>query len=459
MNNMKDALVAQPRLFITAIGVGAFLSHFTAGVVTVSLPELTNTFHEGMSAVQWVVTGYLLIITIMLPIMGKLGDRYGHRRIHNAGYVLFTVSSVLVALSPNLTALLVLRAVQAIGASMFQATNMALITIMLAKEARGRALGLVSMAVALGGVSGPILGGMIAQWLSWQWLFLMHVPAAIAATYLAFKHIPKTAMKPQAKVSFDGIGALLFAALTGLIIVGVNNIGGWQLASVQMWAVIGSAIVLLLLFLTHTKRRDEPFLPLRIFREPAVSSGLLVSFAAFMLVNALQVVLPFYLTEALALPLFAVGALTAAYPAALAFTGPIAGQLSDRLKPYSFPIIGLVLMGFGSLAFALWLDDISPVIMACLLAVIGIGMGLIASPNNNIMMSNVSFEHVGATSGLIALSRNAGMAFGAAIGLGAIPTGYTMVFSWNVFICLAAIILFIYANRISSRKSERNSGY
>ncbi|MGG1984792.1 MFS transporter [Brevibacillus brevis] len=120
----------------------------------------SHTFFQAELAIaQWITTGYLLVIASLLPFMGKLGDRYGHRVLHNYGFLLFTVSSVLVAFSTTITMLLMLRIVQAIGAAMFQATNIALIAILLPKEMRGRAMGIMSTAVALGGMTGPIAGG------------------------------------------------------------------------------------------------------------------------------------------------------------------------------------------------------------------------------------------------------------------------------------------------------------
>lgn len=160
------AASASSRLMLAAICIGAFLSHFTAGVVNVSLPHFVSVFQTSLGTAQWITTGYLLVIASLLPVMGKWGDRYGYRRIHNAGYLLFGISSVLVAFSPHISVLLALRMVQAVGAAMFQATNIALITIHLPKEQRGRALGTVSTAVALGGMSGPVAGGFIAEWFS-----------------------------------------------------------------------------------------------------------------------------------------------------------------------------------------------------------------------------------------------------------------------------------------------------
>jgi MFS family permease len=153
----REPIKNSPRFFmLISICIGVFISHFTAGIVNVSLPQFEKIFQTSSGTVQWITTGYLLVIASFLPIMGKLGDRYSYRLIHKLGYIVFTISSVLVAFSPNITVLLILRLAQAVGAAMFQSTNIALITIHIPKENRGRALGIVSTAVALGAMTGPI---------------------------------------------------------------------------------------------------------------------------------------------------------------------------------------------------------------------------------------------------------------------------------------------------------------
>lgn len=175
------------------------------------------------------------MITALLPVMGKLGDRYGFRRIHNLGYVIFTVGSILVAFSPNLPILLTLRVVQGIGAAMFQATNIALITIHMPKEKRGHALGILSTAVALGGMTGPIAGGLIAEWLSWQWLFLIHVPVAIVATVMAYRYIPSR-VQDRKPGTVSIVGASLFMVWITLLLLVITNGSKWGWVSKQTMA-------------------------------------------------------------------------------------------------------------------------------------------------------------------------------------------------------------------------------
>ncbi|ASJ56878.1 MFS transporter [Brevibacillus formosus] len=445
-----------------AICLGAFLSHFTAGIVNVSLPQFTSLFQTELAIAQWITTGYLLVIASLLPFMGKLGDRYGHRVLHNYGFLVFTVSSVLVAFSTTITMLLAFRIVQAIGAAMFQATNIALIAILLPKEMRGRALGIMSTAVALGGMTGPIAGGMIASWLSWEWLFLMHVPVAILATVLAFRYIPSHEQTKKVG-SLDLVGAGLFMLLVSSVIIAISNGNVWGWASEGMLILFGGVFVLAWAFAWWERRQSVPFLPVAVFRLSAVSSGLFISFTSFVLANLVLVVLPFYLLDQAHVSSLTAGYM--AYPLLLALTGPFSGWASDRYRAGSLIFAGLGAMGAGVTVLAIWLEALSTVEIIAVLALIGAGMGLIASPNNSYIMRHVPMEHAGAIGGMIALTRNAGLVVGAALGLGMMngessqavqPTidAYRAVFEAGGLICLSSLLVWWYAGRLERQKKR-----
>lgn len=434
---------------MTAICTGAFLSHFTAGVVHVSLPYLAEVFHTNLDTAQWITTGYLLVIALLLPIMGKLGDRYGHRRIHNFGFGLFSVASVLIAASPHLVALLGFRMLQAGGAAMFQATNIALITVHVPPERRGRALGTVSTAVALGAMFGPIAGGAIAEWLSWQWLFMLHVPVALIATWLAFRYIP-VRERERTPAPPDPVGAFLFIVSVGSGVIGLTH------AQTQGWFAPGTIVILsavlplLLLLLLWELRRPSPFLPVRALGIPAVGSGLILSCASFAMANIVLVTLPFYLSGEFGLSPSLVGGIMTAYPLLLAAAGPVAGHGSDVYGSRRFMLLGLCTMGGGLALFALYLNRLPLIGVTAVLALIGLGMGLIASPNNSYIMRHAPQTQVGAIGGMVALTRNLGMTFGAALGLGAMAnpgqnprTGeIPAAFGNGFWIAAAALLIF-----------------
>ncbi|MGG4191986.1 MFS transporter [Paenibacillus jamilae] len=449
-----------------AICLSAFLSHFTAGVVNVSLPRFVTVFQSDIGTVHWMTTGYLLAITSLLPLMGKLGDRWGHRRIHNCGIALFTISSVLVALSPNLTVLLFMRVVQATGTAMFQATNMAIITFHMPGTHRGRALGFVSTAVALGGMAGPVAGSFTAAWLSWQWAFLIHVPVAVAATGLALRFIPADLKIKTRKASLDIIGAILFMCSIGIGIYAIVNGGaiGWR--SPNMLLLYAVLLIVCPLGWLWQSRQKEPFLPLSAFRIQAVACGLIISCASFLMANIALVLMPFYISGTTSVSTADTGYVMLAYPLLLAVIGPVAGHLSDRIGSRRLMGLGICAMAGGFILFSGVFGVLPLWAIICTLALIGSGMGLIASPNNSFIMSHAVKEDAGSLGSMIALTRNVGLVLGAALGLGLMDDGdpakpleaYLNIFGFGAWIGAASLLPLCYSWYVRRSMVKRRQG-
>jgi EmrB/QacA subfamily drug resistance transporter len=385
-----------------------------------------SLFDASLSSVQWITTGYLLALAVLLPIMGKLGDRYGQGRIHNAGYVLFTISSVAAALSSDLTALLTMRVAQAAGAAMFQATNMALVVRYAPPNRKGKALGAVSSAVALGAMAGPVAGGFIADGLGWQWLFLAHVPFAGAATWLAYRYVPARPAEPV-NSSLNAVGGGLMAAVicAFIFIIASGQTLGWTSGAIVAALLAGS--LALVGFVLREKRHPHPFLPLEALRQRTVSVGLLASVGSFALANTMLAVMPFFLTGYAGRSSAEAGLMMLAYPAMLALSGPAAGRLSDRIGARAPMLLGLGAMAVGTAFLALLLASMPFGWLAVGMGLTGLGMGLIAAPNNSFILRHAPAKQSGATGGLIALSRNAGLVIGSALGLGMIGASAEML--------------------------------
>ncbi|MFF2089717.1 MFS transporter [Paenibacillus sp. NPDC058174] len=461
--------VASGRQLMIAIALGAFLSHFTAGIVNVSLPQFADSFNSRLDTVQWITTGYLLVITILLPLMGKLGDRFGSGIIHNAGLGLFTLSSLLIVFSPGISSLLAFRFIQAVGAAMFQATNMALLAKLMPAEKRGQALGIISGAVAIGGMAGPAAGGLIGQSLSWHWLFIIQVPFAAVASLLAFRFIPLLHHRTDRNGSFDVTGAMLFMSAIGLLVAGLSHSGtenGVMRASFFYTGGIGLAA--LIVFLLWERKHPTPFLPMRALAVPAVSIGLLISTVTFMAANTVIVSLPFFFYSFAVLSSSSVGLLMTIYPACLAIAGPIAGRWSDRLGSRRLLLIGLLSMGSGMAVLALTLANFPMISAIAGLALCGLGMALIASPNMNFIMSHTAKEHIGSVGGLIALTRNLGLVIGASLGLGTVKGSSIGEQNWTLFhmvmilligLCVILMALIIWSTREQLAKRLTSLSY
>lgn len=414
------------------ICLGAFLSNLSAGMFNIALVDIAGEFRVTLQSTQWVVTAYLLVISVCLPLMGRLGDLAGRTRIHNTGYFIFMLGALACVFSPSLAWLIPFRILQGLGASMYQATNMALIVSIFPQNQRGRALGLMSTFVAAGSMVGPSLGGVLIQWFSWRTSFAMLAAVSAAAWVLAQRLIPRE--EPRRASRLDLTGAAMFAAaLTGLV-AALNLAGTSGFGSPPVVAAVAVFGVGLGLFIwwclparwgsaAAPRRIREPFIPLGLFQNAGVNSGIFITIATYMAAFSAQLVLPVFLRQELGLSPAAAGLLLMAYPAALILSAPVFGRMSDKHGIMPILSAGLQLM-IGTLAVLGFLSAAYPtVLLASLIILLGISMGMITSPNNSLVMQETPREHLGVISSILALSRNLGMMFGTVAGSGLLAAG------------------------------------
>lgn len=430
------------------ICTGAFLSNCSAGMFNIALVDIARDYQIGLASAQWVVTAYLLVISVLLPVMGKLGDIRGRRSVHNLGYLGFALGALGCALAPSLGWLIAFRIVQGVGASMYQATNMALIVSLFPPEKRGRALGMISTFVAAGSMIGPSLGGVLIQWISWEACFWLLAVTALAAWIMAQRFIPKD--QPEEQGHIDVTGALLFGiSLTGLVTaIHLGSEWGWGSLAV---------VVLLLLFagcaagfvMWSLSTSGSPFIDLKLLSDAATNTGLWITIVTYMAAFSSQLVLPVYLRHELdALPAMA-GLIMMGYPLALIVASPLFGSLSDKHGSLPLLTAGLLAMSGTLLALGFLSSSYPMFLLITLIVLLGASMGMITSPNTSLVMGRVDPSHLGLISSLLALSRNLGMMFGTAAGgaLLAGVDGYRMVFVLCLALVFGSLVLLLFTVR------------
>lgn len=430
------------------ICTGAFLSNCSAGMFNIALVDIARDYQIGLASAQWVVTAYLLVISVLLPVMGKLGDIRGRRSVHNLGYLGFALGALGCALAPSLGWLIAFRIVQGLGASMYQATNMALIVSLFPPEKRGRALGMISTFVAAGSMIGPSLGGVLIQWISWEACFWLLAGTALVAWMMAQRFIPKD--QPEEQGHIDVTGALLFGtSLTGLVTA-------IQLSSEWGWGSL-PVVVLLLLFagcaagfvMWSLSTSDSPFIDLKLLGDAATNTGLWITIVTYMAAFSAQLVLPVFLRHELSTPPAMAGLMMMGYPLALIVASPLFGSLSDKHGSLPLLTAGLLAMS-GTLVALGFLSSSYPMfLLITLIVLLGASMGMITSPNTSLVMGRVDPGHLGLISSLLALSRNLGMMFGTAAGGAFIAgaDGYRMVFVLCLALVLGSVVLLLVTVR------------
>lgn len=399
---------------LLAVIPGSFLSHFSAGLVNIALTDISLDLNISLSLSQWIVTGYLLSVMIFLPIMGKFSDRFGRKNIHNMGYVMFGVGILFSYLSTSIVFLLISRIIQGIGAAMLQSVNMVIIVDNVPKEKRVQALGLIGTAVGMGGFLGAPIGGILIGWFSWHTLFIIQLPIILTVLIIAIFFIPKDA--PTQKSKFDLMGASIFSISLVCIIYILNEIGeGVFYRNQLMISILG--IICFVLFLYRSKTNKNPFIDIKMFMHPIVKSGSFIIIGSYAACFAAIVVLPFYFRGVLQTSATVAGLFLMIYPLFLSIFGPLSGRLTARFGSFKSVQMALLLMigTFGILSMISM--NTSLYFIFIILATLGISMGLLTSPNYDLIMKYVPAYAMGEIGGTIALLRNLGMVIGTALGI------------------------------------------
>lgn len=400
----------------TAVSIGVFMSTLDVSIVNISLPRIMTGVNTGFDAVQWVVLAYLLTITSLLLVFGRLADLVGRKKVYVAGFAVFTVGNLLAALSQGIVELAVARSLAGVGGAMIQANGAAITAAVFPPHERGKALGLNGTTVAAGLVAGPTVGGLLTDALGWRSIFSVAIPVGLLAIPLSVFVLREERISMGSagrREPFDWLGALLWAVVLVAFIFALNQgpVMGW--GSPAIVGLFASSLVVLVAFLLVELRSSYPTIRLSLFRVWGFSAGCTATFTCFVGQQAVVFLMPFYLQLARGLSVRTAGVLMTVVPLAMAVAAPISGRLSDRYGSRGLASVGLAMT---ALALALLARMTSagqgyPAIIGAFI-LFGLGLGIFQSPNNSFIFGSVPREHYGVASGFIATLRNAGSSIG-----------------------------------------------
>ena len=400
-------------LILAAVMLGAFMGPVDASIVNTVLPDITGYFKTDISIAQWVPTVYLLTISCLILLYGRLGDIVGYKKIFLAGLASFVVASILCGSSQSIWMLIAFRGIQGLAAGLLMAVGYAIITAAFPPFERGRAMGIYAISIAAGLGLGPTFGGLIAQYLSWHYVFFINVPIGIAALIWCSRVIPKSATKPGQRL--DVAGALTALVFLSSLLLYANQGETWGWASPRSLALVGITIVFGALFFWIERTSAQPMLNLALFKNRRFSFASLSTLLSFVALYAIVFLTPFYLTFVLHFSVLKVGLALIASPLATMFVAPLSGAMSDRFGTRVFAVLGMCIAALGLFLMSGLnaSDNVWDVVWR--LVIIGLGFGMFQSPNNSEIMGSVPPWHLGIASGIIAAMRNVGMVLGIAI--------------------------------------------
>jgi len=398
---------------MAAVGMGIFLSTVDGSIVNIALPTLVNTFERDLAIVQWVVLAYMLTVSVLLLGVGRAADMIGKKPLYTAGFIIFTIGSVLCGLSPTIFFLIGFRVIQAIGAALIMALGMAIVTESFPSTERGKALGIIGGVVSIGIVVGPTLGGLITDILSWHWIFFVNLPVGVIGTVMVLRFVPN--VKPPGGQRFDYWGAVtlfisIFALLLGFTLGQQNGFTDrFPLLLFALWALF------LILFVLIERRAEQPMIDLAVFKDDQFSVGLVTGFITFIAIAGTVLLMPFYLQNVLGYSTREVGLLMAVVPVVLGIAAPLSGSLSDRFGTRPITVIGLLVLLVGYYSLSTLKTDTPTIGFLLRFLPIGIGMGIFQSPNNSAIMGSASRSRLGIVSGMLAITRSLGQTTGVAL--------------------------------------------
>ncbi len=413
MNNIKDS--RNYRWYVLATcSISAFMANLDINIVNVALPTISGQFSASLSSIQWVVTAYLLTTSSMMAVFGRLADIIGRKKVYTAGFLVFTLGSLLCGLSQGIWFLVGMRIVQAIGAAMLTSNSSAIVTAAFPSQERGRALGLIVTAVALGALIGPSIGGLLIGFASWHFIFFINVPLGIIAFFLGKFIIPADKQNTEIE-SFDFKGAILFTTGIVTLLFGISNGESWGWSNPFTYLSVISGVILLILFGLMEQKVKYPMIDLSLFRIRPFLVGNLAGWLCFVVTSANTMLLPFYLQQILNYTPSQVGLLMTVMPVVMAVVAPLSGFASDKLGPLVLTTSGLVLAGMSMLYFSTFTPQTQFYQIIPGLLILGLGIGLFQSPNNSSLMGSVPTQKLGISGGINSVVRHVGMVSGTAL--------------------------------------------
>lgn len=402
-------------LVMAAVGSGVFLATIDGSIVNVALPTFVRAFDTQFALVQWVVLSYMLTIATLMLSVGRLADMIGKKRIYAAGFVIFTVGSMLCGIGQSVYWLIGFRVLQAIGAAMMMALGTGIVTEAFPASERGKAMGTIGAIVSIGIITGPTLGGLLLDVLSWHWIFFVNVPIGIIGMILVLRFVPDTRTLPGQRFDFWGASLLFFSLGAFLLALTLGQGLGFRHPTIQ--ALFAIWIILFILFLNVEFKIAQPMVDMTLFRNKLFSLSLFTGFITFVSMGGTIILMPFYLENTLGYVPRQVGLLLAVVPISAGIVSPLSGMLSDRLGSRRITLVGLIFLLLGYCGLTTLGENTSSLGYILRFLPIGLGTGIFSSPNNSAIMGAAPPQRLGIVSSLLSLTRTLGQTSGiAAIG-------------------------------------------
>ena len=394
--------------------LGTIMAILDTTIVAVALPTLAKDFHVPVSTIQWVTTGYLLALAVVIPLSGWAMHRFGGKPVYMVSLILFLLGSVLCGLAWSATALIAFRILQGFGGGMIMPVGQAIMARTAGPDKMNRVMAVIGIPTLLGPILGPVIGGAIVSNMSWRWIFFVNVPIGIVALLLAVRFLETSPRDRDHR--FDLIGFLCLAPGLALLVYGLSLVGtngGFSSRGVEYSLVIG--VVLCAAFVFRSLRAPEPLIDMQLFKRRNFSIATICIFLIGATLYGTMFLLPLYYQVCRGESPWMAGLLMAPQGIGAALAMRPAANLADRYGPRRTVPWGMALLALGTLAYTQVSGTTSYVFLAFALLVRGIGLGFGMMPVFAASYRGLTHDQVPRASTATNIIRQVGGSIGVAV--------------------------------------------
>ena len=358
--------------------LGAFVAFLNSTFMNVAIPDIMKELNISVSTAQWLSTGYMLVLGIMIPFTAFLIDRFKTRTLFFMSIGLFTVGTILGATATNFDTLLAARLIQAAGAGIVMPLMQTVFLIIFPIEKRGLAMGIVGIVIAFAPALGPTLSGWIINSYPWRYLFYVTLPLAILDLILGaflLKNVTETK-----KVSIDLLSSVTSILGFGGLLLGTSNAGNDGFGNVNVYLPLIVGIVALIIFVVRQLKMEEPMLNLTVFKNKTFTSSTIIVMIAYAGLISSELIIPMYLQQVRGVSAFTAGLILMPGAIVMGIVNPITGKLFDKIGARALALIGLLIYAGGTFAFGFLKVSTTEMYVLIMYAIRFLGLSMFLMP-------------------------------------------------------------------------------
>ncbi|MEG0796196.1 MAG: MFS transporter [Odoribacter sp.] len=446
---IKDGLPLPGRNWaMGVVALGMAVAVLDGAIANVALPTIARDLRVSPATSIWVVNAFQLAMTISLLVFSSLGDLWGYKRVFVLGLLMFSITSLICALSDSFVTLVIARGLQGFSAAAIISVNTALLRIIFPLHLLPRGMGINALIIAVAAAAGPTVAAGILAIANWPWLFAINVPIGLLALGLSIKFLPKNPVKVTGQ-RFDVTGAILNALTFGLLICVIDGFAH-HLRGYILYPGIVAMLLIGWFFIRRQLHHPYPLLPVDLLHNRIFTLSLLTSVFSFIAQMLALVSIPFFFQRVLHFNEVLTGLLLTPWPLATMVAAPLAGRLIGRVNAGILSSVGLLIFGISLFLLATMPADPTHIDIIWRMVLSGIGFGTFLTPNNNTIITSAPEDRSGGASGMLGMARILGQTIGAALAavMFASFPAHSMHYSLFLGTVIIAIAIIISMTRI-----------